>query len=92
MSQRKFYEKLGDLIQCMLDDMVEQNSDFHDRWNFITDIETNEIRSEGEPAAVNLAINMLWVKLYDLTCYDGEETDPYSEIMTDDALYGSGDE
>jgi hypothetical protein len=49
--------KLYDRI-CILIDGENVPQTFIDRWNFITDIDTNEIREEAKGEAVNLLIDL----------------------------------
>lgn len=54
-------DDLWDYITELFDLLGDHNvdiSDFEDRWNFITDIDTNGIRPEGLQAARELADEM----------------------------------
>ena len=53
-----FYDKVHDLI-CDLLDRYERETPFHSRWNFITNVDTNEIRVGKGQYAVELLAELL---------------------------------
>ena len=57
MSKNKLHKYICELLD-LLDDHNIDISGYQDRWNFITDINTNEIRKEGLEEAIILADEM----------------------------------
>ena len=60
-----FWDALHNLVEEIFKNHPEV-SDFRDRWAYITDVDTNDIRDEGKKEAMRLAIELLAMKEYDL--------------------------